>query len=54
MDLNLDKSHVIYIKAKPKSKKEMFQLPKAIHGIKLVKKAKYLGVIIDQSLYFEE
>ena len=53
MELNKEKSKILFIKSKPKSEKQDLDIPKNIENIKVVKQAKYLGIIIDKNLRFQ-
>ena len=52
MSLNKDKSQIIFIKSKPRSKLQSKGIPNLIEGIKVCKEAKYLGIIIDDKMNF--
>lgn len=52
MSLNKNKSQIIFVKSKPRSKKQSLGIPKKIQGIEVCGKAKYLGITIDEKMNF--
>ena len=53
MSLNKNKSQIIFVKSKPRSKKQKSGIPKKIQEIKVCEEAKYLGIIIDEKMNFQ-
>lgn len=52
LQLNKQKSNIVFIKAKPRSKKLEKDIPNYIEGIQVKEVAKYLGLYIDNKLNF--